>query len=517
MGDITNVNELSVAAQVFYDTATGNTGFGTSSPLSKVAINGGLHVGGDIDPGDNNLAVDGTATISTISAATTDTDKFLVSDSGTVKFRTGVEVLSDIGAAAATHYHSSLMASDGNPNPAVSVDASGNMGIGTSTPSAKLQINDTNPQIIMQSSANGYCRIAMGDTISGSFGLEGSTGGNLTAGSLPRSALMFTSYAYPVQFGTNNAVRMTIDSDGNVGIGTATPDTILHLKSTTTPVIKIEDSDGAVGGKILLKNGAVNVLAANNLGIIDFSAMVGGVESRMARISAGAGASNTQEGKIQFWTANGADVSVRITIAKDGSVGIGTATPAVSLDVRGDVHIGTNGGELFFPSGQYSVNCGYNDNADASLTINDVGYLGADTKYRSLGIGNGKGATIAAFDGATKKTTLYGDIAFGLSGEFYTLGGSLDSYYDANDDEVTLYINKHGYQGGYTLHRALSICDGMNNQLARFDARENKTYFYGKINNTTLTEYASNCLAIAGGLVTGDFYRNGNNVCVVHA
>jgi hypothetical protein len=56
--------------------------------------------------------IDGTLTVSTISSATTDTDKFLVSDAGGVKYRTGAEVLSDIGAqaagsyAAASHTHS---------------------------------------------------------------------------------------------------------------------------------------------------------------------------------------------------------------------------------------------------------------------------------------------------------------------------------------------------------------------------------------------------------------------------
>ncbi len=46
--------------------------------------------------------ISGTLTVSTISNATSDTDKFLVSDSGVVKYRTGAEVLSDIGAAPAT-------------------------------------------------------------------------------------------------------------------------------------------------------------------------------------------------------------------------------------------------------------------------------------------------------------------------------------------------------------------------------------------------------------------------------
>ncbi len=49
-----------------------------------------------------NISVQGQATISTISNATSDTDKFLVSDSGTIKYRTGAEVRADIGAGTGT-------------------------------------------------------------------------------------------------------------------------------------------------------------------------------------------------------------------------------------------------------------------------------------------------------------------------------------------------------------------------------------------------------------------------------
>ncbi len=46
--------------RVRIDSDTGNVGIGTTTPAAKLAINGGLHVGGDSDPGDNNLLVDGT-------------------------------------------------------------------------------------------------------------------------------------------------------------------------------------------------------------------------------------------------------------------------------------------------------------------------------------------------------------------------------------------------------------------------------------------------------------------------
>ena len=51
------------------------------------------------------IAEGGTMTLNTINQATSDTDKFLVSDSGAIKYRSGSQVLSDIGAAASSHTH----------------------------------------------------------------------------------------------------------------------------------------------------------------------------------------------------------------------------------------------------------------------------------------------------------------------------------------------------------------------------------------------------------------------------
>ena len=46
-----------------------------------------------------------TLTLSSIPAESTDVDKFLVDSTGVIKFRTGAEVLSDIGASASAHLH----------------------------------------------------------------------------------------------------------------------------------------------------------------------------------------------------------------------------------------------------------------------------------------------------------------------------------------------------------------------------------------------------------------------------
>jgi GTPase len=47
----------------------------------------------------SNLDIKGNAKIGDITNATSDTDKFLVSDAGVVKYRTGSEMLSDLGVA----------------------------------------------------------------------------------------------------------------------------------------------------------------------------------------------------------------------------------------------------------------------------------------------------------------------------------------------------------------------------------------------------------------------------------
>jgi len=59
-GEITQLQNGGTNTWVGTNYFSGNVGIGTTTPLSKLSINGGLHVGGDSDAGDNNLIVDGT-------------------------------------------------------------------------------------------------------------------------------------------------------------------------------------------------------------------------------------------------------------------------------------------------------------------------------------------------------------------------------------------------------------------------------------------------------------------------
>jgi len=153
--------------------------------------------------------------------------------------------------ADAQHRHSELSASDGTPNPALQVDAAGNVGIGTTEPETKLDVFDTlanTPNIRIGASNTAISR---GDMI-GQYSftavdtswspLRFNTGAikniayndNATAGwgssgtaDLEGAGLGFYVIKDVSARAMSEAVR--IDYNGNVGIGTTVPTSKLHV------------------------------------------------------------------------------------------------------------------------------------------------------------------------------------------------------------------------------------------------------------------------------------------------
>jgi len=120
-----------------------------------------------------------------------------------------LNTLRDDSMADALHRHSELSASDGTPNPALQVDASGNVGIGTATPGAKLSFGSA-------VSADVIRFFDDGSYISGVGTYAGET-----------LRIFGDSYNQMMNFGFQTRAGVFTESmrisAGNVGIGTLSP------------------------------------------------------------------------------------------------------------------------------------------------------------------------------------------------------------------------------------------------------------------------------------------------------
>jgi hypothetical protein len=102
---------------------------------------------------------------------------------------------------------------------AMTLDASGNLGIGTSSPGGKLEVNQG--KLIIKTSDQSLSRLQIANT-----GASGQTF-EIVAGDVGTSNTGLSFYDV-----TNSATRMRINSSGNVGIGTNSPLTKLHVQSS---------------------------------------------------------------------------------------------------------------------------------------------------------------------------------------------------------------------------------------------------------------------------------------------
>jgi len=194
------------------------------------------------------------------------------------------------------------------------VDASGRVGIGTSTfaSDSNLEIKGATSSVVRIISANNsFGAITFGDTD------DSSTGGIVYDHSDDSLAL----------YGYNNTERLRITSDGKLGLGTTNPGANLHINGNSNTELRIEDQGEYVS---LLYNDNGSTLSVGVLNADNGNTSVADTELRIGVDGANRYVTKA-DGSHTFYQANGSTESMRISSA--GAIGLSGANYGASGQV----------------------------------------------------------------------------------------------------------------------------------------------------------------------------------------
>ena len=231
---------------------------------------------------------------------------------------------------------------------AMTLDASGNLLVGTTTSAGKVTFAGSgaaSQTLTLNGTTTGanFARFKS-TSADGVIGVESSTGSAILSGSSANATVLYTVGATALQFGTNSAVKATLDSSGNLGIGTTSPGAMLDVHANAVFAIRslrntgnggLSSSDTAGGIRLGTSNGSTGYIGA----AIDIQAP--------STWTAG----SSQPSDMRFFTVPSGSTTLteRMRLDSAGNLGIGQAVPTQKLEVAGTIY-STSGG-FKFPDG----------------------------------------------------------------------------------------------------------------------------------------------------------------------
>jgi hypothetical protein len=378
----------------------GNIGIGTTTPVAKLNVESGsdVEVARFTDESGNNVVIDkdGNLGIGTTSPG------YKLEVNGNVWFTTtgGAPIRFDTDSSSLRMYSGSsnpmvFQSNYGGPelfsfrygnDARMVIQQSGNVGIGTTTPSAKLHVLGS-------------------DSLSTSFAanISGATGtglvvtneGNIGIGTTTPSAKLqvlgsdslSTSFAANISGATGTG--LVVKNNGNIGIGTTSPSELLHLSGDSETKIIIEDSSTPRGSYIGIDGSDNLVLSADQDNL---------------------GSSTYMQFKV--------DASEKMRINYDGNVGIGTTGPSAKLHVLGSDSLSTSFAANI--SGATGTGLVVKNNGNVG-----IGTTGPTIALHVIGIPDGDSAVAGIFSNTSYGSGVGGALKIGGK---YNSGGAYTTF-----------------------------------------------------------------------------------------